>query len=294
MSLNYGPLNGHSVGTLMKEAVRRAIVAIRGYRFTFEVRAKATREGGPDFVTTADHAAQHVFVTLLREWFPSYGIVAEEGDLSVVCSHPVHDLWFTIDPLDGTRAFMRRQSHGIGTMIGLVADGEVVGACVGDVMTQEVYSARPGAGSVHRISEFGIAEELTIDPARTLAEQWLLLRGHSLQRSGLVRAMVDQAGRPLVSGLETSKGSVGIAMARLWKGEVGGAVLGPIRQATPWDVYPILGISRRLGFVFLELVGAEVSAWQPAVDKAGSPMPNPVLVIHHSRLGELRRWLAGG
>ena len=101
MSVDYGPLNGHSVGTLMKEAVRRAIVAIRAHRFTFEVRAKSTHDGvGADFVTTADQAAQRVFVTLLREWFPSYGIVAEEGQLSVLCTHPEHDLWFTVDPLD--------------------------------------------------------------------------------------------------------------------------------------------------------------------------------------------------
>ena len=146
MAFDYGELNGHSVGTLMKEAVRRAIVAIRSQRFTFEATAKAHgAHGGLDFVTTADRAAQDVFVELLREWFPDFGIVAEEGALRVPCTHPRHDLWFTVDPLDGTKAFMRRQSHGIGTMIALVRDGVVEAGCIGDVMTQEVYATRPGA-----------------------------------------------------------------------------------------------------------------------------------------------------
>ena len=36
---DFGALNPNSVGTLMKEAVRRAIVAIRAQRFSFETRA---------------------------------------------------------------------------------------------------------------------------------------------------------------------------------------------------------------------------------------------------------------
>src|SRR5690348_9870335 len=125
----------------MKEAVRRAIVAIRAQRFTFETRIKESDTPHKDFVTTADSSAQRVFVTLLRNWFPDFGIVAEEEGLRVPCTHPKHDLWFTVDPLDGTRAFMRRQSHGIGTMVALVCDGQVIAACVGDVMTSEVYAA---------------------------------------------------------------------------------------------------------------------------------------------------------
>ncbi|MCA9514037.1 MAG: hypothetical protein KC635_03760 [Myxococcales bacterium] len=294
MDTQYGPLNGHSVGTLMKEAVRRAIEAIRGHRFTFEATAKGRRaDGKHTFVTTADHAAQRVFVKLLREWFPTYGIVAEEGELSVPCTHPKHDLWFTVDPLDGTRAFMRRQSHGIGTMISLVRDGEVVGACVGDVMTQEVYSARPDGRSVHRVSEFGIAERLYILEGRTLADQWLLLRERPHNHSTLVRSMVDNEASPLFAAVESSGGgSIGIAMARLWKGEVGGAILGPIPRATPWDFYPIMALCARLGFDFWAIEGTRVWRWLPEVDKAGTPVPHEVLVIHRSRAPELEAWLA--
>lgn len=289
---DFGSLNPNSVGTLMKEAVRRAIVAIRAQRFSFEARAKDSSESsrGLDLVTTADHAAQSVLVGLLRAWFPTYGIVAEEDHLRVPCTHPSHDIWFTVDPLDGTRAFIRRQSHGIGTMVSLVCDGEVIGACVGDVMTSEVYAARPDDLSVHRVSEFGLAERLTVDTSRPLTEQGVLIGDHGRPRSPLLVSMVADP-EPLFAGIETTSGSIGIGIARLWKGEVGGAVFGPFTLGSPWDIYPIIGISRRLGFHFFALPregrGFE---WEPEIDRRGTPVPNEVLVLHESRLGELDRW----
>lgn len=292
MSRDFGALNPNSVGTLMKEAVRRAIVAIRAQRFTFEARAKDTLFGDADFVTTADHAAQRVLVGLLRAWFPAYGIVAEEDHLRVPCTHPHHDIWFTVDPLDGTRAFMRRQSHGIGTMVSLVCDGEVIGACVGDVMTSEVYAARPDDPHVHRVSEFGLAERLIVDLDRPLSQQWLLIGDNGRPRSPILVAMVADP-EPLFSGIETTSGSIGIGIARLWKGEVGGAVFGPFAVGSPWDIYPIVGISRRLGFRFYALpLEGPAYAWAPLIDRGGTPIPHEVLVLHESRVDELARWSA--
>lgn len=286
-----GTLNPYSVGTLMKEAVRRAIVAIRAQRFTFETRTKESLTSDPrgDFVTTADQSAQRVFVTLLGNWFPDFGIVAEEEGLRLPCTHPRHDLWFTVDPLDGTRAFMRRQSHGIGTMIALVCDGEVIGACVGDVMTSEVYAARPDDPDVHRISEFGIAERLVIDPERRLADQWILVGEHGQPRSELLISMVGGPS-PLFSGIETTTGSIGIGIARLWKSEVGAAVFGPFARGTPWDLYPIIGLSARMGFRFFEL-GADITPWQPLIMREGTPVPHEVMVVHESRVDELFAWI---
>ena len=112
MRRTYGPINGHLIGLAMKEAVRRAIRVIEAQRFVAEVTAKDNefQPDKADFVTSADKAAQAVYVKLLRESFPDFGIVAEEDHLSV---NPKAEIYFTVDPLDGTRAFIRRQSHGI-------------------------------------------------------------------------------------------------------------------------------------------------------------------------------------
>lgn len=287
----YGPLTPHAVGTLMKEAVRRALVAIRQQRFTFEAAVKGTSpSGSPDFVTTADHAAQRVLVRLLREWFPGYGIVAEEDQLAVPCRLEGLDAWFTVDPLDGTKAFMRRQSHGIGTMLALVVEGRVVAACVGDVMTQEVYALRPEGEHVYRVSEFGIAEPLSIDTTRPLIDQWALLTAPPERLTPLARALVA-GDRPLFAGYEISVGSIGIAAARQWKGEVGGMLLRPT-TVTPWDFCPLLGISRALDFVFLGLDHNRVVPFEPLALPELQRFPRETLVLHRSRLGELEAWRA--
>jgi len=294
MQQSYGALNGAIVGTLMKEAIRRAIVAIRAQRFTFEASVKGVgSRGQPDLVTTADRAAQRVFVKLLRDWFPTFGVVAEEDRLSVPCTDPDRDLWFTVDPLDGTHAYVRRQSHGIGTMLSLVCDGSVIAACVGDVMTQEVYAMRPESPDVYRISEFGIAETLVIEPARPLAEQWLQLRQRPSEHSPLVEALVNGP-RPLFHGYEIAGGSIGISMARLWKGEIGAELLRPGRY-TPWDDCPVEGISRVLGFRFMAIDPAArtASAIEPAIAGDGIAIDREVLVIHESRIDEFNAWLAG-
>src|SRR5687767_10555304 len=143
---NFGPINGHVLGWAMKEMVRRAIEAIQAQLFVFEATEKAGYDGKlDDVVTTADRSAQQIYVKMIREGFPTYGLVAEEDELSIRCADPeLGDIYFTVDPLDGTKAFRRRQSHGIGTMLSLVHKGEIIAAYVGDVMTREIYGYHPG------------------------------------------------------------------------------------------------------------------------------------------------------
>lgn len=291
---SYGTINAHVVGTLMKEAVRRAMVAIRGARFSFEARVKGVSpRGAIDLVTTADHAAQRVFVKLLREWFPTFGVVAEEDKLSVPCTEPDRDLWFSVDPLDGTKAFVRRQSHGIGTMLALICDDRVIASCVGDIMTQEVYSTRPESDEVYRISEFGVAEALRVDPERTLAEQLLQLRDRPERYSPMIRAMVTGP-EPLFDGYEITGGSIGISMARLWKSEIAAEVLRPGRSE-PWDLCPVAGMCDKLGFVYVELDPdtGKVRVIDPPVSARPLTLEREILVVHGSRWNELRQWAEG-
>lgn len=294
--MEYGPINGPVIGIVMKELARRAIERIRAERFIFEARAKVGRTGEmDDMVTSADRAAQQVYVRLLSECFPKFGIVAEEDELSVPCRLQGRELFFTVDPLDGTKAFVRRQSHGIGTMLSLVDDGEVIAACVGDVMTRELYYFRPGSDKVHRLSEFGKAERLEVDLERPLCEHKVLLRDEPEMHTPFTERLVHRA---KLGGVfwapETTGGSVGIGIARLWKGEIGAAVFHP-GDNMPWDLAPIVGISKKLGFVFLELL-AEEGVFRPldiSIRRTPTPFAHEVLLVHERRCEELQRWARG-
>jgi fructose-1,6-bisphosphatase/inositol monophosphatase family enzyme len=247
--MEYCELNEHGVGIAMKEMARRAIVAIRRERFTFE----ATRKDNPyktsaDFFSSADIAAQQIYVRTIQECFPKFGIVAEENGLRLLCHHPLLNAFLTVDPLDGTNAYIRRQSHGIGTMVALVINGNVVAACVGDVMTQEMYYFRPESDKVHRVSEFDHTETLKIDADKPLGEQYMLLGNDPRIYSPVVQRLTAP-NTGAFKGIEVSGGSIGLRAARLWKGEVGAMVLHPGTEM-PWDIVPVMGISEKMGFEF--------------------------------------------
>ncbi len=300
----YGPINGHLIGLAMKEAVRRAIREIRNQQFIAEATSKTTvyNPDKEDFVTSADKAAQGIYVKLLREAFPGYGIVAEENDLSVSCTIPGEDLWFTVDPLDGTKAFIRRQSHGIGTMISLVRDHEVIAAYVGDVMTQEIYGYRPDSDKVHRIADSGRTMLLAAEPRLPLAKLPLLLSDGPEEYSSRAQFFMHpkKPDSGLTKGILVDGGSIGIRMARLWKNEVGMMILRPGSQ-TPWDLCPILGISHKLGFRFIRLVDKDSLLLRAMANPESSPYKvyrevyqafDEVLVVHYAHFDEIEECLA--
>ena len=158
--VNLGALNGHSVGRILKEAVRRAVTVIRAQRVSFEAHTKQGYGGTMDDVfTSADKAAQEVYLRTFTECFPGCGVIGEEDMLTIPPTAPL-TAYFTVDPIDGTRAFIRRQSHGISTMVALVDGGEVISAYIGDISSDEVYGYRPGSDRVHRITSLDSFETL--------------------------------------------------------------------------------------------------------------------------------------
>ncbi len=280
---NFGPMNGHAAGIVMKELVRRAMSVIRAERFAFEAKAKLGHTGElDDMLTSADGRAQEIYLKLLQECFPLCGIVAEEDELSILPKQGC-TAYFTVDPLDGTKAYVRRQSHGVGTMIALVDNGKIIAVYIGDANTLEIYGFRPGSDNVHRISEFDFPELLTIDTSTRLSEQYILLREPERKHS--------EAAQRVITGKFKSSlcdgSSIGTWMARLWKREVGGVLL-PASYETPWDSTPTNSISEKMGFVFMQ---PTVDGWEQVEIKPSMKKyhrDHEVLIIHSSRIHELQ------
>jgi fructose-1,6-bisphosphatase/inositol monophosphatase family enzyme len=277
----FGILNGHATGIIMKELVRRALVAIRSERRTFEATAKEGYGGSMDDVfTSADRAAQEIYVKSLRECFPLIGIVAEEDSLSIPCSGDT-PMFFTVDPLDGTKAFVRRQSSGVGSMIALVCRNKVVAAFVGDTNTQEIYGFRPGSNSVCRITEFSVSERLNSGDRAPLNTKYVLLRDRESAYSAVSQELIRTGFR----NITVEGGSIGTWFARLWKREVSAAIVPPSCE-TPWDFAPVGGISLALGYVFMR-PNADETGWeeyQPEFVSQKRNRTHDLLVIHRDDL----------
>jgi len=295
----YGHLNGHIVGICLKELVRRAINSIRLQRGIFTQEAKVGLSGNEDVVTSADQAAQTHYLKSLLECFPRFGVIAEENGCRVGCTFPLQNAHFSVDGLDGTKAWVRRQSHGIGTMVAMNFNGEIISAWVGDAMTQEIFGFRPDSDSAWRIHDYGEqekVEKLQIDENLSLCEQYILLRHRPDNYPVALQKMIKvPSGGGLFKDLEVTGGSIGLSFARLWKGEVGGIMM-TSGHRTPWDMWPVIGISKKLGFVWLRPLTPHACRFEPYEPKVSLEVEycdHPTIVIHQSRLSQLLAWSRG-
>ncbi|MBA3732796.1 hypothetical protein H0W91_00240 [Patescibacteria group bacterium] len=284
-NLNIGSVNGHIVGRVLKETVRRAAVVIRNETMIFDARTKESYSGTMDDVfTSADTKAQALYLRTFDECFPLCGVIGEENNLTIKPEEGC-TAYFTVDPLDGTKAYVRRQSHGVATMVALVDKGEVLSAYIGDINTDEVYGFRPGSNKVFRITRLDSFEELL--PGKTLGS---LKEAHCLLRDPVeIYSTSTQTLVKKFKNYEVMGSSIGTWMARLWKQEIP-AVLIEAGWETPWDSTPIIGISQKLGYVFLRpgglgLPGERVwKIFQPKLVQKKERRNHDTLVIHANNL----------
>ncbi len=280
-----------AINRTLNTIVRQVIHHIRRNRFSFKVWQKVGHDGEKDIVTSVDKSAQKMYICYLQAHFPTYGILAEEDihpQASIDAQHP----YFSIDPIDGTNAFVRQESHGIGTMLALSQGDEIVAAYVGDVLTEDVYGFYTDFSSVRWYHDYGTpCKKLVIDSQRLLASQRLLCDESPEEGSVIARLMakkIEKGG--LFQKHEIGSGGIGLAMARLWKGNVGGVLISP-GYDTPWDMNPVVGILKRMGFRFIRLMRDDSISEEPTVSRTEVKYrAYELLVIHTSRYEEFLRW----
>jgi len=175
-----------------------AAVAMRHYRADIAVETKG--DGSP--VTVADRGAELAAREWLRRRFPSDGIVGEEFP----DTNPNANRRWIIDPIDGTKAFVR----------GVPLWGTLVACCEGETVlagaacypaVNELVMAAPGEGcwwngsraAVSSVSELRHATVLTTDQ-RFLERPDRGVRWRELtSRAGVVRTWGDCYGYLLVA-----------------------------------------------------------------------------------------------
>ena len=97
-----------------------------------------------DPVTAADHAANELIIAELHRHFPGEAVLSEESrdDMSRLGS----DLFWVVDPLDGTKEFIKRNGE-FSVMIGMIANGRPALGVVAQPATQFLYSGAEGLGA---------------------------------------------------------------------------------------------------------------------------------------------------
>lgn len=122
----------------------------------FGIEAKA--DDSP--LTQADKAANRIIVDMLRSEFPDHAILSEEekDDLSRLDN----DLCFVVDPLDGTKEFIKRNGQ-FTVNIALSYKHRIVMGVIYVPVTKEMYYAAQDHGSFMevdgRVSEIHVSAE---------------------------------------------------------------------------------------------------------------------------------------
>lgn len=285
----FGTLTAKALEIIMLDSVRHALERVRKRRFSFESTTKEAKFGSEtkmDFVTNVDRETQEFYLDYYGEILPDIGIIAEEGEFYLPCDMD-RELHLVMDPIDGTSAFVRQQSHAISTMLALLEDGdEVIAAYIGDIVSREVYGFGPHTQDVYRFLSQTERIKLETDVSKPLSEQVVMIRRPVSYFSDAAQEVFAGEKSPYRSYI-LEGGSMGTQFARLWKGEIGGILLSTDSIA-PWDLDPVVGITSQMGFVYL-MVDPDTNKLRqievkPSMDK--TTFEGEVLVVHESRLPE--------
>ena len=101
-------------------AAGEAIMAVKARLASGENLEQVKKDGSP--VTAADEAAEAILLKALRDIAPDIPVISEENAASHTMAAP--SAFFLVDPLDGTREFLRKDCRGAYTVnVGLIEDG---------------------------------------------------------------------------------------------------------------------------------------------------------------------------
>jgi histidinol-phosphatase len=207
-------MNDRALSTAVEAARAAGAIAMRYYREGFDVALKSDMTP----VTQADREAEQTIVEILGKAFPGDGFLGEEFG-----QRGGGERRWIIDPIDGTRNFVRRIPVWA-TLIALEERGEVVAGVIHNPATGEMLTARRGAGA------WRDRTRITVSPVAALAEAHLIHADLGLLRrsghwDGFVR-LVDATARHRGFG-----DYLGYALVAEGKAEIYAEL-----DLKPWDV----------------------------------------------------------
>lgn len=222
--------------TEFAESLGRAAGAITLRYFGEVVDAERKPDGTP--VTIADREAESLLRRRIRERFPDHGILGEEFGEDL----PEASTRWILDPIDGTKSFMRGVPL-YGVLIGVERDGEPLVGVAHFPALQETVCAGRGLGCSWNGVSASVSGVERLDEAVALITDAESASAHGAagwdslaRRSAFARTWGDCYGYLLVA---TGRAEI---------------MVDPILSA--WDASPFLPIIEEAGGRFTDLEGA--------------------------------------
>jgi 3'(2'), 5'-bisphosphate nucleotidase len=182
------------------------------------------RKAGNEPVTQADRDANALLVAGLTDAFPDDGMLSEEAPDDG--SRLVKERVWMIDPLDGTKDFIRGES-GFATMIGLLDGDRPAVGVVYQPIGDRLYYASRGGGSF-MVEGGGSAQKLRVSTVSD-TEQIRMVASKSHRDE-----VIDQVRAQLGISDELNVGSVGLKLGLIARGERD-LYVNPAGHSKLWD-----------------------------------------------------------
>ena len=131
---------------------RLAVEAGQAIMEVYNSEITVTDKADASPVTQADRAAEKIILEGLRAAFPDVPCVAEEETAEGVVPPDLGRAFFVIDPLDGTKEFVKRRTD-FTVNIALVRDGAPQIGVVYAPCTGRFFAGRPGKAEAYEITE---------------------------------------------------------------------------------------------------------------------------------------------
>lgn len=200
-----------------------------------------TKSSDTDFVTIADRQSEKHLIQGLRAILPEAGFIAEEQvALHGLPAQLDTGYFWTIDPIDGTRNFVRGGTE-FCTMLGLIFDGRPIAAWIYKPVTKDAIIAQIGK-AVHY---FGPDKQLSQAIPRKAASSLNDLTG-SMNAMGFDNAIQKEVREKL----KTLKGRFHVGSAGVEVMNIACAKADYLMHSklTYWDSVPVFVILEALGF----------------------------------------------
>jgi len=122
----------------------------------------ADRKADESPVTEADRRGEALILARLRERFPDVPIVSEEDASELGTPEEIGPRFFLVDPLDGTKAFVRGDEHWT-VNVGLIDHGRAVAGAVSAPAWNRTWLTT-AEGAVRRRIDTGEREAISVRP----------------------------------------------------------------------------------------------------------------------------------
>lgn len=277
----------------MAQAVQSEAAMAR-VRRSAGARSKASYAGvaGADVVTEAGKKSQARFLRLAAERLPSgVGWICEEDGVRKpsTLERPVV---LTVDPDDGTRKFIEvieanrlLRPGEVGSMLGVLVDGEPVASYICDAGNLTTYVRPPYGNRILRLA----GKEQTETDVRLIAGPDSLSEGvllHHGRRDNITPLAQRLTG--LFGDVQRDSASIGLTVARVLGGDFAAVLRVAGGYTTPWDDAPVSAMCRQGDVVSLRVGERELRRVDVGPLTTLTARDFDMLYVRRQLLGQLR------